>query len=89
MLHGSPQQGGQWSDVQMLNPEARRARARLAAYRRWHPDDGVTLDELTEQCMREIELSGTDDGIDDLVAAAPKMTDEQKARVRRLADSLR
>ena len=68
-----------------LNPEARRARARLAAHRRWHPGDD--LDQLTEQCMREIELSNIDEGIDDLVAAAPKMTDEQLARVRRLAAS--
>jgi hypothetical protein len=65
-----------------LNPEARRARARLAAHRRWHPGDD--LDELTEQCYRELELSNIDDGIDDLVAAAPKMTDEQIARLRRL-----
>lgn len=66
-----------------LNPQARQARARLAAHRRWRPGDD--LDELTEQCMREIELSRIDDGIDDLVAAAPKMTDEQLARLRRLA----
>jgi hypothetical protein len=65
-----------------LNPEARRARARLAAHRRWHPGDD--LDELTEQCMREIELSNIDDGIDDLVAMAPKMTPEQAARLSRL-----
>ncbi len=49
-----------------LNPEARRARARLAAHRRWHPGDD--LDQLTEQCLREIEISNIDDGIDDLVA---------------------
>lgn len=66
-----------------LNPEARRARARLAAHRRWHPGDD--LDQLTEQCMREIERSNIDAGIDDLVAAAPKMTDEQRDRLRRLA----
>jgi hypothetical protein len=68
-----------------LNPEARRARARLAAHRRWHPGDD--LDQLTEQCLHEIELSNIDEGIDDLVAAAPKMTDEQLARIRRLAAS--
>ncbi len=66
-----------------LNPEARRARARLAAHRRWHPGDD--LDQLTEQCLREIEISNIDDGIDDLVAAAPRMTTEQLARLRRLA----
>jgi hypothetical protein len=68
-----------------INPEARRARARLAAYRRWHGDDSEELDRLTEECYREFELSRIDDGIDDLVAAAPKMTAEQVARLRRLA----
>ena len=68
----------------MINPEARRARARLAAYRRWHPGDD--LDALTEQCMREIEISRIDEGIDDLVALAPKMTAEQAARLHRLAN---
>lgn len=67
-----------------LNPQARHARARLAAHRRWRPGDN--LDELTEQCMREIELSRIDDGIDDLVAAAPKMTAEQFARLSRLVN---
>jgi hypothetical protein len=65
-----------------LNPEARHARARLAAHRRWHPGDD--LEALTEQCMREIELSNIDAGIDDLVAKAPKMTPEQLARIGRL-----
>ena len=65
-----------------LNPEARRARARLAAHRRWHPGDD--LDQLTEECYRELEHSRIDDGIDNLVATAPKMTAEQIARLRRL-----
>jgi hypothetical protein len=69
----------------VINPEARRARARLAAHRRWHP--GEDLDELTEQCYRELERSRIDEGIDDLVALAPKMTAEQAARLRRLAGS--
>jgi hypothetical protein len=67
-----------------LNPEARRARARLAAHRRWHP--GEDLDALTEQFYRELELSQIDEGIDDLVALAPRMTAEQAARIRRLAN---
>jgi hypothetical protein len=65
-----------------INPEARRARARLAAHRRWHPGDDPGT--LTEQCMREIDRSKIDDGIDDLVTLAPKMTDEQMMRLRRL-----
>jgi hypothetical protein len=64
-----------------LNPEARRARARLAAHRRWHPGDD--LDALTEQCHRELEICRNDERIDDLVAAAPTMTTEQIARLRR------
>jgi hypothetical protein len=67
-----------------LNPEARRARARLAAHRRWHPGDD--LDQLTEECYRELEISSIDDGIDDLVAKAGKMTSEQIARIRRLGN---
>jgi hypothetical protein len=67
-----------------LNPEARRARARLAAHRRWRPGDD--LEVLTEECYRAIELSNIDDGIDDLVALAPRMTDEQRARFRRLVN---
>jgi hypothetical protein len=67
-----------------LNPEARRARARLAAHRRWRPGDD--LEALTEECLREIEKSNDDDLIDDLVAAAPRMTAEQITRVRRLGN---
>ena len=67
----------------MLNPDARRARARLAAHRRWNPR-ATTLDQLTEQCMREIEQSHLSDAIDDLIALAPKMTAEQITRLRRL-----
>lgn len=66
-----------------INPAARRARARLAALRRHHP--GEDLDALTEECYRELERSRADEAIDALVAAAPAMTPEQFARVRRLA----
>ena len=65
-----------------LNPQGRRARARLAAHRRWHP--GEDLDELTQQCLRELEIARNDDLIDELAAAAPSMTPEQIARYRRL-----
>jgi hypothetical protein len=69
----------------VINPAAHRARARLAAHRRWHP--GEDLDELTEQCLREIERSRIDEGIDDLAALAPKMTAGQLARLSRLANA--
>jgi len=66
----------------VINPAARQARARLAAHRRWHPGDD--LEQLTEECYRELERSRIDERIDDLVAAAPKMTAEQLARIRRV-----
>ena len=62
-----------------LNPDGRRARARLAAHRRWHPGDD--LDQLTEECYRELEISRIDEQIDELIAAAPKMTEEQASRI--------
>jgi hypothetical protein len=68
----------------MIDKDARRARARLAALRRHHP--GEDLSELTEQCYRELERSRIDEGIDDLVARAPKMTKEQLARLRALVN---
>ncbi len=67
-----------------LNPEARRARARLAAHRRWRPGDDLA--QLTDECYRALEISRIDDGIDDLVASADKMTGEQIARIRRLGN---
>ena len=67
-----------------LTPEARRARARLAAHRRWRPGDD--LDQLTEECYRALEISNDDDAIDDLVAHAARLTDEQMARIRRLGN---
>lgn len=69
----------------MPNIEARRARARLAAYRRWRTGDD--LDRLTIQCLREIEVAGIDAKIDDLVADAPRMTSAQVARIRRWANA--
>ena len=73
----------------MLYPEARSARARLAAYRRWHPDDGpAELDRLTAECERELWASGNDEKIDDLVDAAPRLTVVQASRIRKLADTL-
>jgi hypothetical protein len=69
----------------MLNPEARRARARLAAYRRWHPGDD--LDQLTAECLAEINASNIDEAIDDLIDLAPRMTTAQLARIRRFANA--
>jgi hypothetical protein len=65
-----------------LNPEARKARARLAAHRRWRPGDD--LDTLTEEFQRALEISDDDELIDDLIARADRMLPEQIARVRRL-----
>ncbi len=74
----------------MLNPEARKIRARLAAYRRWHPDDGPgRLDELTAEAMRElnrdeITQAGLDERIGDIVDNAPRITRAQLERLRKL-----
>ncbi len=67
-----------------LNPEGRRARARLAALRRHHPGDD--LDQITEECYRELEISRNDVRIDELVASAEPPTDEQLARLRTLVN---
>lgn len=74
----------------ILNPEARRIRARLAAYKRWNPDDGPgMLDALTAECMRElnrdeITQAGLDERIGDIVDNAPRITPAQLERLRRL-----
>jgi hypothetical protein len=65
-----------------LNPQARQARARLAAHRRWRPGDD--LDQLTEECYRALEISRNDERIDELVASAQPPTPEQMAKLRRL-----
>jgi hypothetical protein len=69
----------------MLNPDARIARARLAAHRRWNGDDIAELDRLTREFHAAMEASNIDEAIDDLVDAAPVMTAAQLARLRRLA----
>lgn len=68
-----------------MTAAGRKARARLAAHRRWQPGDD--LDELTAQCLAELDATGADAGMDDLVAAAPPLTDEQGTRLRRLAEA--
>jgi hypothetical protein len=68
-----------------INPQGRRARARLAAHRRWRPGDD--LDQLTEECYRELEISRNDERIDQLVASAQPPTDEQLAKLRRLCSA--
>jgi hypothetical protein len=65
--------------VPVLDPEARSARARLAAKTRHHGADADITDEAAE-----IERARIDRKIDDLVEAAPKMTPGQSARLRRL-----
>jgi hypothetical protein len=62
-----------------LTPEQRRARGRLAIERRWRGDQAVLDPEAAA-----IERAALDRHIDELVAAAPKMTAEQADRLRRL-----
>jgi hypothetical protein len=63
-----------------MTAEQRRARARLAANTRHHPDDP----ELTADDAAELERVALDRHIDELVAKAGRMTSEQADRVRRL-----
>jgi hypothetical protein len=63
-----------------LNAEERSGRARLAAYRRHHPDKP----EMLPSDAAEIEHAANDRAIDDIVARAPRMTAEQAARVGRV-----
>jgi hypothetical protein len=62
-----------------LSPEARRARAQLAAHRRHHGDDADPPDEAAE-----LERAALDRHIDDLVARAPRMTPDQRDKLRRV-----
>jgi hypothetical protein len=71
----------------MLNPEARRARSRLAAYRRWDGADPAELDRLTREYLNAANESGIDEKIDDLIDQAPRMTAAQVARIRRWANA--
>jgi hypothetical protein len=62
-----------------LTPEVARARARLAAHKRWHGDDADLPDEAAE-----LERAAVDRHIDDLVARAPRMTPDQRDKLRRV-----
>jgi hypothetical protein len=62
-----------------ISPEGRAARARLAALKRHRGDAADVADETAL-----LERERLDQRIDELVAAAPRMTPEQAARLRRL-----
>ena len=64
-----------------LNPEARRARARLAAHRRWRP--GASDEEL----LADLQAAKDEDLIDQVAGRAPQMTPAQADRLRRLFSS--
>ena len=69
----------------MLNHDGRRARARLAAHKRWHPGDD--LDQVTHECLAELETANDDEWISELADRAPRMTAAQLARLRKLANA--
>ena len=74
---------GHWQSEELavpLNAEQRRARARLAANSRHHPDQP----ELTAEDAAGLEQATLDRHIDALVARAGRMTPEQADRLRRL-----
>ncbi len=62
-----------------LSAEQRRARGRLAIERRWRGSNAKLDPEAAA-----IEQAALDKHIDELVAAAPRMTPEQADRLRRL-----
>jgi hypothetical protein len=64
--------------VMSLTAEERRARAQLAAHRRHHGDAADLPDEAAD-----LERAALDRSIADLVAKAPRMTPEQRDRLRR------
>jgi hypothetical protein len=61
-----------------LTPEGRRARARLAAHRRWRP--GSSDDEL----LADLQAARDEHLVDQLEERAPEMTPAQADRVRRI-----
>ena len=63
-----------------LDAEQRRARARLGANSRHHPD----RPELIAADAAELDRAATDRAIDEIIARAPKMTPEQSARIGRI-----
>jgi len=68
-----------------LNAEARSARARWAATRRHDPDADTTT--LEADFLVALERSRQDEHINAIVAAAPDLTPEQKARLRPVFNS--
>src|SRR5229473_115396 len=64
--------------------EARSARACLAIHRRWQPGSS------DEKLLADLKAAKDDDDlIDQVVARAPKMTEEQARRIRRLFNGVR
>lgn len=64
-----------------LNPEGRRARARLAAHRRWRPGSS------DEQLLADLQAARDEDLVDQVAARAPDLTPAQADRLRRLVNS--
>jgi len=68
-----------------LNAEALRARAALAAGKRHHRDADHAA--LEAEFLAALERSRQDEHINAIVAAAPDLTPEQKARLRPVFNS--
>jgi hypothetical protein len=66
-----------------LSPEQRRARAQLAARKRWHGDNAETTPEIDQ-----LEQATLDRHVNVLVESWHRATPEQKARLRRLVAPL-
>jgi hypothetical protein len=59
------------------DPRVRHASSRLAAAARWNPDAD------TAELAADLTRARDDERIDEIVAAAPRMTPEQVAKLRR------
>jgi hypothetical protein len=59
------------------DPEVARARARLAAVRRHHPDQPA----LTAEARRDLKAANADQYVRDLVDRWPALSDTQRARL--------
>lgn len=66
-----------------LSPEERRARAQLAAHSRWHGKHAAPSDAAAAA----LERAALDRRIDELLAAAPRMSADQVDRLAALLPS--
>jgi hypothetical protein len=74
---------GSQESAMPMSPDQTRARAQVAARARHHGDT-ADVAEAREELHQANEIARVDAHIDAVVASAPKMTEEQAARLRAL-----